>query len=69
MKSDETSLTIRQVANGWVVTGKSPSDILHMAVDAEQLAKYVAMWANETVKDQDKVPAALVSRQPIAIKA
>lgn len=48
MKTDESnSVKIRRVANGWVVEGKTPADVLHVAVTPEGLAEYVRGWASE----------------------
>jgi hypothetical protein len=40
------SVTIRRVANGWVVqSGKALGDFLHVAVTPTALAEYVSGWA------------------------
>lgn len=61
-KTDEATITIRQVANGWVVAGKTPTDVLHVAVTPEGLAKYISDWAAS-------IDAAPVLRMPTAAKA
>lgn len=45
------SLTIRQVANGWVIHGKTPADVLHVAVSPDSLASAVSEWASASRPD------------------
>jgi hypothetical protein len=41
------SVTIRRVANGWVIqpAGRGPDEFTHVATTPEDLAEHVAKWA------------------------
>jgi hypothetical protein len=46
------SVTIRQVANGWVVqSGKTSADMVHVAETPEGLGKWVVGWAAAAQRD------------------
>lgn len=51
-------LTIMQVANGWVIHGKTPADVLHVAVTPESLGEAVVGWARTSMAERDP-PSAL----------
>lgn len=49
-------LTIMQVANGWVIHGKTPADVLHVAVTPESLGEAVVGWARTSMAERDPGP-------------
>lgn len=46
----EDTLTIRRVANGWVITkGRGANEFTHIAATPDDLAKHVSAWASAQI--------------------